>query len=84
MIITRSPSFTAQSRRKAKLLRVKLIVSNELKKLIEKYLPSSIKIENEEKNEIFNLEMDYTHYKVIFIFYRTINISYYVSFSRTN
>jgi hypothetical protein len=48
MIITRSPSFTAQSRRKAKLLRVKLIVSNELEKLIEKYLPSSIKIENGE------------------------------------
>ena len=47
MIITSSPSFTAQARREAKLLRIKLIARDELENLIEKYLPSSIKIESE-------------------------------------
>jgi restriction system protein len=49
MIITSSPSFTAQARREAKLLRIKLIARDELENLIEKYLPSSIKIETEGK-----------------------------------
>jgi restriction system protein len=49
MIITNSPSYTAQAIREAKLLRIKLIARNELEKLIEKYLPSSIKIETEGK-----------------------------------
>jgi restriction system protein len=39
MIITSSPSFTAQARREAKLLRIKLIARDELEKLINKYLP---------------------------------------------
>jgi hypothetical protein len=47
MIITSSPSFTAQARREAKLLRIKLIARDELENLIEKYLPSSIKIQSE-------------------------------------
>lgn len=48
MIITSSPSFTAQARREAKLLRIKLIARDELEKLIDKYLPGSIKMEVEE------------------------------------
>lgn len=52
IIITSSPSYTAQAIREAKLLRIKLIARNELEKLIEKYLPSSIKIEKKGfKNE---------------------------------
>jgi HJR/Mrr/RecB family endonuclease len=38
MIITSSPSFTAQAKREAKLLRIKLIARGELEKLIEKFL----------------------------------------------
>jgi restriction system protein len=48
MILTSSPSFTAQARREANLLRIKLIARDGLEKLIDKYLPSLIKIETEE------------------------------------
>jgi restriction system protein len=37
MIITSSPSFTAQAKREAKLLRIKLIARGELEKLIENF-----------------------------------------------
>jgi restriction system protein len=46
MIISSSPSFTAQARREAKLLRIKLVARDNLEKLIDKYIPGSIKIEN--------------------------------------
>jgi restriction system protein len=48
MIISSSPSFTAQARREANLLRIKLIAKDELEKLIDKFLPTSIRIETEE------------------------------------
>jgi HJR/Mrr/RecB family endonuclease len=47
MIITSSPTYTAQARREAKLLRIKLVARDDLEKLIGKYLPSSIKIQSE-------------------------------------
>jgi restriction system protein len=48
MIITSSPSFTAQARREAKLLRIRLIARSELEKLIDKNLKSSNIIEKGE------------------------------------
>jgi restriction system protein len=48
LIITSSPSYTAQARREAKLLRIKLFARGELEKLIQQYLPSSIRIPTEE------------------------------------
>lgn len=47
IIITSSPFFTAQARREAKLLRIKLVARDELEKLIEKHLPSLIKPEKD-------------------------------------
>jgi hypothetical protein len=49
MIITSSPSYTAQARREARLLRINLVARGDLEKLIDKYLPGSIKIETEGK-----------------------------------
>jgi restriction system protein len=48
MIITSSPTYTAQARREAKLLRIKLVARDELEKLIDKNLKSSNIIEKGE------------------------------------
>ncbi len=48
MIITSSPSYTAQAKREAKLLRIKLVARDELEKLIDKNLKSSNIIEKGE------------------------------------
>ena len=51
MIVTSSPSFTAQAQRAAKALRIKLIDRDELEKLIKKHLPSLIKPEKDITNK---------------------------------
>jgi restriction system protein len=51
MIVTSSPSFTAQAQRAAKALRIELIARDELEKLIKKHLPSLIKTEKDITNK---------------------------------